>query len=376
MSECDRRRPLAPPYGDRSLAELVRSAGAATAGRPNPLGLPDLPRYVVVLVDGLGYDLLADNLDCAPYLASLLDGTLTCGLPSTTVTSLTSLGTGLTPGEHGVIGYTCRIPGTTRTLNALKWSDDVDPLEWQPRPTVLETIAADGAAVTVVNNARFEGTGLTLCSQRGVPYQGVSNTWERLDATIDAAESAPRSLVYTYESTLDHVGHQHGSTSQKWRESLRVVDADLQRLREAMPRDAALVVTADHGMVDLPLGGRFDVENHRELLDDVLVFAGEARFRQLYVRTGATEEVAQRWRDACGDRAIVITRDEAERRGWFGPVDDRVRPRIGDVLVASLDDFAVFSSRWFGVEMKMVGFHGSLTATEMTVPLLVDDGGL
>ncbi|HLR85378.1 MAG TPA: alkaline phosphatase family protein, partial [Nocardioidaceae bacterium] len=336
MTQRDRGRVLVPPYDERCLSRLVRDAGAATDGRSNSLGLPDARRYVLVLVDGLGYDLLADNADCAPYLSTLLDGTLTCGLPSTTVTSLTSLGTGLLPGEHGVIGYTCRIPGTTRTLNALKWSDDVDPLEWQPRPTVLETIAADGAAVTVVNNAEFEGTGLTLCSQRGVPYHGVSNVWERLEATVEASESAPRSLVYTYESTLDHVGHKHGCTSDRWRDSLRAVDADLKQLREAMPRDAALVVTADHGMVDLPREGRFDVEDERGLLDDVLVFAGEARFRQLSVRTGATEAVAQRWRDHCGDRAIVVTRDEAEQRGWFGPVDGRVRQRIGDVLVASV----------------------------------------
>ena len=372
MAMHDRGSVVVPEYDGRCLNQLIRSAGAATAGHVNPLELPAVPRYVVVLIDGLGHDLLADNADCAPYLSSMLEGTLTCGLPSTTVTSLTSLGTGLAPGTHGVVGYTSRIPGTTRTLNALKWSDDVDPLEWQPHPTVLESIAADGTAATVVNSAKFEGTGLTLCSQRGVPYHGVANVWERLDATVEAAEAAPRSLVYTYESTLDHIGHKYGCTSAKWRERLREVDADLRQLREAMPPDAALVVTADHGMVDLPFEDRFDVENARELLDDVLVFAGEARFRQIYTRTGATDEVARRWREFCGERAVVVTRDEAEQRGWFGPIDDRVRPRIGDVLVASLGEFAVFSSRWFGVELKMVGFHGSLTATEMTVPLLVD----
>lgn len=361
-----------PTYDGRSISQLVRSAGAATAGDVNALGLPYAPRYVLVLIDGLGRDLLTANADCAPYLASLLDGSLVCGAPSTTVTSLTSLGTGLPPGSHGVVGYTSRIPGTRRTLNALKWSDDVDPIAWQPHPTELARLDADGTAVTVVNSARFEGTGLTLCSQRGVPYHGISSVWERLDATVEASESAERTLVYTYESTLDHLGHKHGCSSQKWRDRLRDVDADMHRLREALPPDAALVITADHGMLDLPAEDRFDVEDRLDLLDDVLVFAGEARFRQLYVRTGAVDEVARRWRAYCGDRAIVVTRDEAEREGWFGPVDDLVRPRIGDVLIASLGDFAVFSSRWFGVELKMVGFHGSLTATEMLVPLLVD----
>ncbi|MGH3360605.1 MAG: alkaline phosphatase family protein [Nocardioidaceae bacterium] len=361
-----------PSYDGRSISQLVRAAGAAIGGVPHELGLPAAPRYVLVLVDGLGRDLLARNADCAPYLSSLLDGSITCGVPSTTVTSLTSLGTGLPPGKHGVVGYTTRIPGTRGVLNALKWKDGVNPLEWQPHPTELQRLAAEGVAVTVVNHARFEGTGLTVCSQRGVPYRGVGSVWERLEAVVDAAESGERSLVYTYESTLDHIGHEHGCESQAWRDRLRVVDADLRQLRESLPDDAALVVTADHGMLDLPDDGRFDVESVPELLDDVIVFAGEARFRHLYVRTGRTADVAQRWRSFCGDRALVVSRDEAEELGWFGPIDDLVRPRIGDVLVASLGTFGVFSSRWFAVEMKMTGFHGSLTTTEMTVPLLVD----
>jgi hypothetical protein len=67
-----------------------------------------------------------------------------------------------------------------------------------------------------------------------------------------------------------------------------------------------------------------------------------------------------------------VTRDEAEAEGWFGVVDDAVRPRIGEVLVASRGTFAVLASRQFAVETRMRGFHGSLTAAEMYVPLLVD----
>ena len=135
MSLSDLDGMVRPSYEGRSISQLVRSAGAAIGGLPNDIGLPSAPRYVVVLVDGLGADLLADNADCAPYLSGLLGESITCGVPSTTVTSLTSLGTGLPPGRHGVVGYTSRIPGTRGVLNALKWNDGVDPMEWQPHPT-------------------------------------------------------------------------------------------------------------------------------------------------------------------------------------------------------------------------------------------------
>ena len=364
-----------PRYRSRSLSNVLPSVAGALGvpGFDDSLGLPQAPRYVVVLVDGLGWQLLEEHQDAAPYLASLAGGhePLTCGVPSTTVTSLTSLGTGLPPGEHGVVGYTSRIPGTDRLLNALKWSADVDPLDWQPRATIFERMSAAGAVVTAVNQTSFEGTGLTVCSQRGAAYHGADTPWERL-AVIAEVAKADQSLTYGYESTLDHHGHQVGSTSPQWLSRLTDVDTDLLRLRAALPPDAVLVVTADHGMVDLPADGRLDVDDVPGLLDDVVLVGGEARFRHLYCRSGAAADVADTWRENLGDRAVVLSRDDAEAAGWFGVVDSRVRPRIGDVLVAAFGSFATFSRRLFPVEGRMVGFHGSLTSAEMLVPLLVD----
>jgi len=364
-----------PRYGQRALSDLL-PAVAASLGLPgfeSALDLPPARRYVVVLIDGLGHDLLERHRAAAPYLASLLDGSepLTSAVPSTTVSSLTSLGTGLAPGQHGVVGYTSRIPGTDRLLNALKWPVDIDPLAWQPHATVFEQMADAGAVVSAVNQSAFEGSGLTLCSQRGTAYYAADTAWERLSVVAEVAK-ADQSLTYAYESTLDQQGHESGCTSAEWHSRLVDVDTDLLRLRAALPSDAVLVVTADHGMVDLPAEDRLDVDDCAGLLDDVVVFGGEARFRHLYCRAGAADDVAQRVRDFVGDRAVVLTRDEAEAAGWFGPLDPAVRPRVGDVLVAALGDFATFSRRLFPVEGRMVGFHGSLTAEEMLVPLLVD----
>ncbi len=364
-----------PRYGDRSLSELLPGVGAALAlpGFADALDLPQASRYVVVLVDGLGWQLLDRHRDVAPYLASLLDARppLTCGVPSTTVTSLTSLGTGLVPGRHGVVGYTSRIPQTGRLLNALKWDGRVDPLVWQPHPTAFELMDRAGAAVTAVNRSSFEGTGLTVCSQRGATYLGADTPWERLSIVSEVAKTE-RSMTYAYESTLDHHGHEVGCETEAWVSRLADVDTDLLRLRAALPSDAVMVVTADHGMLDIAREDRFDVDDHPELLDDVVLLGGEARLRHVYCRAGASADVAARWGLLLGDNATVVTRDQAEALNWFGPVTPPVRPRIGDVLVAARGDFATFSRRLFPVECSMAGFHGSLTAAEMLVPLLVD----
>lgn len=363
------------PRGRHTLDELLPSVGAATGapGFTDTLGLPPAPRFVVMVVDGLGHHLLQEHADVAPFLASLSGvPDVVCGVPSTTATSLTSLGTGLRAGEHGVVGYTSRVPATGERLNSLTWDQPVDPDTWQPHRTVLELLQDAGVAASSVNDAKFEGSGLTRCSQRGVPYHGIASVWERLDVVVDVVEAAARSVVYAYESRLDHTGHAKGCTSPEWRDMLAAVDAELADLREALPADAVLVVTADHGMIDLPQEGRFDIEEHPPLRDDVVLVAGEARFRHVYTRAGAEADVAARWSELLGDRAIVST--QAGLDDWFGPISPDVRGRIGDVVVASLGDFAVFSSADFAIEMKMHGFHGSVSEAELAIPLLVAQG--
>ena len=365
-----------PAYGDRSLADVVpsvaRALGAPLDGHPAGIDLPPAPSYVVFLVDGMGAELLARHGHAAPYLSSLVEGsaTGTAGVPSTTATSLTSLGTGLVPGAHGLVGFTARIPGTDRLLNHLWWDKGVDPLQWQPHPTALGRLAQAGVHVTAVNKRDFDGTGLTVASQRGATYVGADRVGERIAATVAASADAP-SLTYVYDSDLDWTGHKFGVASTQWLQQLAMVDAEAEQLREALPAATRLLVVADHGMVDSPRESRVDVDEVDGMRDGVALFGGEARFRHLYCSAGAVDDVVATWREVLGERATVLTREDAIGRGWFGAVSPGVLPRLGDVMVACHGDAAVVSTRDFAYEDTLVGLHGSLTSAEMTIPILV-----
>ncbi len=371
---------VTPAYGERSLADVLPAVGRAlglgpevAGAAPSGLELPTAPSYVVFLVDGLGADLLDRHRKAAPYLASLLGtGSVgTAGVPSTTATSLTSLGTGLGPGAHGLVGYTARIPGTDRLLNHLKWDAPVDPEQWQPHPTAFSRLAAAGVAVTAVNKRQFEGSGLTRVSQGGAAYVGADGVTERIAAAVSASAAAP-SLTYLYDSDLDATGHARGVASRAWLRQLRAVDEQAQQLREALPSATRLVVVADHGMVDCPPLAQVDIDEIAELRDGLVVFGGEARFRHLYLREGAVDDVVATWKQTLMGRADVLRREEAVVAGWFGEVHPDVLPRLGEVMVACRGNTGVFSSRDFAYEKTMVGLHGSLTPDEMNIPFLVD----
>lgn len=376
---------LRPAYGTGSLADLLPSVLAAlgVSGAVDRLGLTQrlsgVRRVAVLLIDGLGHDLLPAAAPVAPTLADALAGRLgtlrplTSGFPSTTPTSLTTLGTGAVPGAHGVVGFTVKVPGTDRVLNHIEWRADPDPARWQPLPTQFQRAAAAGVAVRVVSRPQYAGSGLTISAYDGAAYLPATDV-ETLATRLLAAltDADPPVLAYGYHPDLDATGHDRGLDSPAWRRAAAEVDRLLARLVDGLPADSALVVTADHGQVDVPQWARFDLGADPRLRSGVALVAGEPRVRYLHTVPGAVADVCATWRGVLGPAAWVGTREEAVAEGWFGPVSAAHLPRLGDVVVVCHDRYAVFASGYEPDRLsQLVALHGSWTPAEMRVPLLI-----
>ena len=368
---------LAPRYGAAGLAGVLpgvaASLGVEALSGAEAVPMPPARRAVVVLVDGLGYELLRRRGGHAPFLRSLLPAAyrISAGFPSTTATSMGTFGTGLPPGSHGLVGYEVLVPGEDRLLNELSWEDGPDPLRWQVQPTVFELAEAEGVAVTRVGPGFFDGSGLTRAALRGGRFRAADTLEERVDATLAAVRAERRALVYLYWGELDKVGHVHGCQSWEWGEELAAIDAELARLVRSVPSDTAVCITADHGMVDAPHALRIDLARDAELSAGVRHVGGEPRSLQLYCEDGAAQDVLTTWTERVGERAWIRTREDAVREGWFGPVSEANLPRVGDIVVAMRDNFAIVDSRRARPQLlALLGLHGSLTAEESAVPLV------
>lgn len=374
--------PVAPRFGGGSLADVLPSACAllGVPGAVDLLGLhPRLAgvrRIAVLLVDGLGWYQIPTAAPYAPTLAGLAataGAPLTSGFPSTTPTSLVSLGTGTPSGAHGVLGFTVRVPGTDRVLSHIEWRGDPEPLRWQPVATWYERARAAGVAVTVVSRPEFAGSGLTVAANRGGDYRGAADA-DALAVRMLAALAAGvgPTLVSGYHPDLDRHGHLSGVDSVPWRLAAATVDRLLARLVDGLPPDAGLLVTADHGQLNVPAGHRFDLDTDPRLRAGVRVVAGEPRVRYLHVEPGAEADVVAAWSAVLGAAAWVTTRAEAVATGWFGPVPEEHLARIGDVVVVCRDTYGVLATRSEPpMASRLVAYHGADTAAEMTVPLLV-----
>jgi predicted AlkP superfamily pyrophosphatase or phosphodiesterase len=370
-----------------SLADLLPSALAVLGvpGSPDPLGLrtslDGVRRIALLLVDGLGYHQLPLAAPVAPTLADMVGGrlgTLTelaAPFPSTTPTSLVTLGTGTLPGAHGILGFFLAIPDTDRVLNHVEWTDDPDPATWQPVPTQFARAVAAGVSVSVTSRPEYAGSGLTNAAYRGAPYHRAGDIGELAAQVLTGLHDEP-SLSYGYHPALDSTGHVYGVDSEQWRVAAAEVDALVTRIVDGLPSDAALLVTADHGQLDVPPECRYDLDADPRLSAGIRLVAGEPRARYLYTRPGAAPDVIDVWRGVLGDHAWVASRQEAVDTGWYGPVPAEHARRIGDVVVVCQDRYAVLATKREKASIaKLVAFHGARTPVETAIPLVVVRGG-
>jgi hypothetical protein len=379
--------PSLPRYGESSLADLVPSVLAALGVEDsNTLRLAPMRNAVILLVDGLGWNALHTHPDEAPFLTSAArrpeSRCLTAPFPATTAASLGSLGTGLAPGEHGLVGYTFSVPGHERPLNALTWRlygsgpavdlrQEFSPEHAQPAATRLERAAAVGIDVVRLGPPELERTPLSRAALRGGRYVATHSLGDLAAMAMQTASAGAR-LVLAYHGALDTTGHARGVRSEAWALELSNVDQLADRMVDGLPRGSALIVTGDHGMVDLREEERLDVSEVTALVTGVRALGGEARARHVYVRRGAVDDVVAAWNETVGDRMWIRSREQAIEEGWFGPrVADTVRMRIGDVVAAAFGSVGIVQRTVDPGQAHYVGHHGSMTAAEQLVPALV-----
>ena len=362
----DEPKPTLPAFGGGCIADLVPALLEPTELPQRLLdeGVLDSAAVVMLVLDGLGWNQLQQRAHLAPTLMSMKRRPATTVAPSTTATALTSLVTGTPPGRHGVVGYRIHVNG--EVLNTLRWSTPsgdarkrILPHEFQPEPAFC------GQRPVVVQNAEFLRSGFTMAHLADVRHRG----WQTMPAIaveVRQAIAAGEPFVYAYYDGIDKTAHLRGF-GEFYDAELAACDKMVADLMLALPRGTAIVVTADHGLVDcLGKATAFDPE----VTAHVRQQSGEARFRWLHAEPGRERELLTAAVSAHSDRAWVYAADEMIDAGWFGPeVTDAARSRLGDVAVVAKD-------RWYfrdpadSPKIELVGRHGSLTPDEMLIPVL------
>jgi hypothetical protein len=358
--------PLIPDYAGACLSNVVPTLLEPPPERPSWLPAPawGAPQVVLLALDGLGWDQLETRLELTPALRAMEGDAIATVAPSTTATALSSLTLGCPPGEHGVVGYRINVRGDV--LNVLRWQTPAgDARDVIPPDVIQGRSAFRGHRPPVVTRAEFAGTGFTLAHLVDVRLHGYRMP-STLVTEVKQLLRQGEPFVYAYYDGVDKVAHEYG-LAEHYDAEVVAADRLVAQLLDVLPPNACLVVTSDHGQMQI---GDAIVPIHDEVMASVALLSGEGRFRWLHARPGAIDDLraaAQEWH---GDRAWVRTRDEVIAEEWFGPkVSDAAAARFGDVVLAANAPVA-FEDPADSGPYRLQARHGSLTSAEMRIPLL------
>jgi len=359
------------------LTDVFASSLGAINGRDNRLGFAKASRVIAILVDGLGAQNLRDASGHAPFLNHALAARkpIACGFPSTTATSLTSFATGLAAGEHGIVGYKILDRKVQREANMLTgWSPEQIPLVWQPNQTLVEKAAASGVQSMFIGPKAYAESGFTQLTMRGAKYLPAKSIDDRIDQAIQVlAETGGEALIYLYIPELDQIAHSSGVQSGKWLEVLEVVDSGVRRLTAALGRSDAALLTADHGIVDVPQHAHIYLDEVGFDWGKVALVGGDPRVNFMYLTDSADSSgLRATLEKRLGESVVVFSREEAVQAGLYGPkVSNVALDRMPELFVMANKKVALYHRDYAPRKsLEMIGQHGALSPQELSIPLL------
>ena len=373
MANLDSMLPSVPKSFGR-LSEANLSAFLALDGHNNPLGLPTRQSYVVILIDGLG----VANIKAAGAHAAFLNRklseskTLFSGFPTTTASSLASLATGKNNGTHGFIGYRVFDRSKARAINLLNdLGDEFPPRLYQDLETISEQASAKGLNVITVGPAEYAESGFTKATTPTAKYIAGKTIEQRFELAKREL-STPRSLIYLYVPELDQLAHRFGSNSTKWLGTIEELDSIVSKFTKALPKGAGAILTADHGVIDVPKSSHVFLEQY-SAFEDLLMIGGDPRAGYLYFNENVD---LQNKRDSLATQLIglvdVVTVEELVSAGWLDPLSEAASRVAPDLVLLPKGERVIYHRGFAKTKsLEMIGQHGGMSKAEWEIPLLV-----
>ena len=343
---------------------FVSALGAIVGGELNRLALPRVDSALVVVIDGLGIENLTSHTGHARNLAKLLRApkakAIRCGFPSSTAVSLTSFGTGLRAGLHGILGYQTRTQDNQIRNMLSGWSAADSPRLWQANPTVAESAKQLGVAVSMVAHGEYDGSGFTEVMMAGASFIAESDPISRA-RQANRVSSVKKTLTYLYFAELDQAAHRFGVNSAQWLAALETVDSAIGELTG----NFGLIVTADHGVIDVSNTSHIYLDEIPGFSDSVELAVGDPRALYCY----GDAEAARNALNSAGVEGFLATFDELIERGWVQ--GKHTIDQVPDFVLIAKGETAFYDKRTAKTQsLKMVGQHGGIDDRETRIPLL------
>ncbi len=392
-----------PAYQGLSILNVPSSLSRWLGAPPLPHPPIDLEGYddlaegasqiVVILMDAVGLNLFQRWVDGpANSLQNLIRqgvlGALTSVVPSTTSAALTTLWTGRSPAEHGILGYELflkeyglvanmitHVPASYDAEAGSLSHAGFDPETFLPVPTIGPHLSAAGVDTHAFLHEKIAGSGLSRMHYPGVKqraFADLPDLWVRLRELVGSGAGEKR-YIWAYHGEVDNLAHLHGPDDPGVEAAFTAFADSLMSdfVDRVSAKGTLLILMADHGQISTRKDPHFEIRNHPDL-DRRLHMqpSGENRLAYLYPKPGQTDAVEEYITRTWPRMFQILHSGHALEAGLFGPGKPAksTRSRIGDRLAVSQGEGYLW---WANKENPLLGRHGSVTSEEMLVPFLM-----
>jgi predicted AlkP superfamily pyrophosphatase or phosphodiesterase len=274
------------------------------------------------------------------------------------------------PGEHGLIGHQVWDREHDERINLLVgWNERTVPEIWQPHTLVSERAHARGVPVIAIQAEEYRGTGFTRATMRTANFIAADSIDERIERAIEAANGRGPSLSYVYFPELDKYGHQNGWKSSGWAALLEQIDAGVRRLTSRLG-SAGLIVIADHGMVETSKDRQLILDEYLDGLS-LEFFGGDTRSSYLYFSDPEDSKQSISRLEPITFALGAHFASELVEHGWYGKIGKEAAARLPEVVLLAKSNYTLYHSKFSKQRaLKMISHHGSISATELKIPLI------
>lgn len=364
---------LKPDYSNSILNipnSILKYFGAQTYHE----GLSDLDalleekqyKHVVVMVnDGMGYENMVELLPEDSFLRRHFVRPITSIFPPTTAAATTTLQSGQSAMEHGWLGWDVYIPQVddvvTVFLNRSKTSGDFFEENVAKKYLQYQNVYDKIPAETGI-----KAYGISPHEINPYDFNQPEQMYEMIEALCAKDE---RSYIYAYYDQPDNLMHRYGTQVEVVRERALYIDAQIEALSHKL-KDTLLVVTADHGHIDVE---NLYLEDYPDLVEMLAKPTSmETRAVNFFVKENKKDAFASLFNDVLGAHFKLVDRDTFIQEAYLGDFDahPNIEGAIGDFIAIATDRFTLLDDR---NAPNFKGHHAGLTQREMLVPLILID---
>ncbi len=393
-----------PMYGSASIADIPEILENSLGFKKNFHGslkagkdFPECDHLIFVLLDGFGFHTLKWALEnnhlknTGKFLEESFLDIISSTFPSTTSTATISCHTGLTPGDHGILGYIQYLASVGSVCNMISLSPlgksgqsilsgGLEIGKILRRGTVHSVLTENGISSyyyspsSIINS---ELTKLTADSAIKRGYLSHSHLFTMIRSDIQKEKG--RSLHFCYLSTVDTISHKVGPYTNETANEIESIFRFIRDLSDIchLKRNSGIVISADHGHTVVPPCGLIDLALDEKIRNNMISpVVGDVRSPFVHLRHGFLEsvmvEISELHRNV-----ESMEMNNATLKGLFG--NRELKP----LNFGSGEDLVLFPAHGTGVTdstlamldpdysvKEMIGMHGGLSMEEMEIPLI------